>query len=137
MARIMKILQFSLLAALCFTSIYPFLQHMYVIKVSSLKNCDQALDEFRFKNVNDSTLKEVFYICNKDDLTLNVRTNKSINNYLQHSLETFYCSRPLRNLKVPRPYVALASFPGSGNTWTRLLIEAATGMNWVEHVLKS
>ena len=28
---------------------------------------------------------------------------------------------------MPGPYVALASFPGSGNTWLRYLLQQATG----------
>ncbi|XP_071448491.1 WSCD family member AAEL009094-like [Hetaerina americana] len=35
--------------------------------------------------------------------------------------------RPLRFLATPGPVVALASFPGSGNTWLRYLIQQATG----------
>ena len=40
------------------------------------------------------------------------------------------CSSPrreLRFLEPPGPVVALASFPGSGNTWTRHLLQQATG----------
>ncbi|XP_046387268.1 WSCD family member AAEL009094-like [Ischnura elegans] len=36
--------------------------------------------------------------------------------------------RPLRFLSPPGPVVALASFPGSGNTWLRYLIQQATGV---------
>ena len=34
---------------------------------------------------------------------------------------------PLRFSKHPLPRVALASFPGSGNTWVRHLVQQATG----------
>lgn len=97
---------------------------MYGIKDSTIKNCDQVWDEFQ--NINDRILKEEFDICIKDYVTLNDST--SIKNFLQQNVETIYCSMPLKTLEVPRPYVALASYPGSGNTWTRLLIERATGM---------
>jgi hypothetical protein len=35
--------------------------------------------------------------------------------------------QPLRFLEEPGPVVALASFPGSGNTWVRYLLQQATG----------
>lgn len=35
----------------------------------------------------------------------------------------------LRFLDDPGPVVALASFPGSGNTWVRYLLQQATGEN--------
>lgn len=35
--------------------------------------------------------------------------------------------RPLRYLSNPKPPVALVSFPGSGNTWLRYLLQQATG----------
>jgi hypothetical protein len=33
----------------------------------------------------------------------------------------------LRFLEQPGPVVALASFPGSGNTWVRYLLQQVTG----------
>ncbi|XP_063219231.1 WSCD family member AAEL009094 [Bacillus rossius redtenbacheri] len=36
--------------------------------------------------------------------------------------------RPLRFKRQPGPVVALASFPGSGNTWVRYLLQQATGI---------
>ena len=38
-----------------------------------------------------------------------------------------WCRLPLRLQPRPGPVVALASFPGSGNTWLRYLIQQATG----------
>ncbi|KAL4227546.1 hypothetical protein ACF0H5_012989 [Mactra antiquata] len=45
-------------------------------------------------------------------------------------VETIDChSRSIHFLQASNPpYVALASFPGSGNTWTRLLLEELTGI---------
>ncbi len=37
------------------------------------------------------------------------------------------CNAPLMLLHKPGPEVALASFPGSGNTWLRYLLQQATG----------
>ncbi|XP_077291690.1 WSCD family member AGAP003962 [Arctopsyche grandis] len=37
--------------------------------------------------------------------------------------------RPLRYLTDPKPPVALVSFPGSGNTWLRYLLQQATGIH--------
>jgi len=36
----------------------------------------------------------------------------------------------LRFLEKPGPVVALASFPGSGNTWVRYLLQQVTGGNY-------
>ncbi|KAL4218815.1 WSC domain-containing protein 1 [Mactra antiquata] len=38
------------------------------------------------------------------------------------------CRGNVTFLKTPKPFVALASFPGSGNTWTRQLLEDLTGV---------
>ncbi len=38
-----------------------------------------------------------------------------------------WCNAPLTLLHKPGPEVALASFPGSGNTWVRYLLQQATG----------
>ena len=38
-----------------------------------------------------------------------------------------WCNGPLKLLDPPGPLTALASFPGSGNTWVRYLIQHATG----------
>ena len=38
-----------------------------------------------------------------------------------------WCSGPLRFLDPPGPLTALASSPGSGNTWTRHLIQQFSG----------
>ncbi len=38
-----------------------------------------------------------------------------------------WCKTPLTLLDEPGPRVALASFPGSGNTWLRYLLQQATG----------
>jgi hypothetical protein len=38
-----------------------------------------------------------------------------------------WCNGPLKFLDPPGPLTALASFPGSGNTWARYLIQHATG----------
>ena len=40
-----------------------------------------------------------------------------------------WCRGPLRAKAPPGPAVALASFPGSGNTWLRYLLQQATGIN--------
>ena len=39
-----------------------------------------------------------------------------------------HCHRRLRFLNRTKPITALVSFPGSGNTWMRYLIEQATGI---------
>ena len=39
-----------------------------------------------------------------------------------------WCNGPIRYLDPPGPLTALASFPGSGNTWIRYLLQQATGI---------
>ena len=38
-----------------------------------------------------------------------------------------WCNGPIRYLDPPGPLTALASFPGSGNTWVRYLLQHSTG----------
>ena len=38
-----------------------------------------------------------------------------------------WCNGPLRYLNPPGPKTALASYPGSGNTWVRYLIQHISG----------
>ncbi|KAL4218585.1 WSC domain-containing protein 1 [Mactra antiquata] len=45
-----------------------------------------------------------------------------------NTTKQFECNRNIGYLKTTRPFVALASFPGSGNTWTRELLEDLTGI---------
>merc|ERR1719362_1825564 len=51
------------------------------------------------------------------------RTNVEIS----HNLSRKWCNGPLKFLDPPLPLTALASFPGSGNTWARYLIQQASG----------
>jgi hypothetical protein len=39
-----------------------------------------------------------------------------------------WCHKKLRFLNPPGPVTALASYPGSGNTWMRYLLQQATGI---------
>ena len=48
--------------------------------------------------------------------------------YFRYSNETpKWCNGPLKFLDPPGPITALASSPGSGNTWTRYLIQQISG----------
>ncbi|XP_060567514.1 WSCD family member GA21586-like [Ruditapes philippinarum] len=72
--------------------------------------------------------------CNEDWTELNVNDESALRKVVEVCLEnkegsyTSNCQIPLRYLSVAKPLVALASFPGSGNTWTRTLLETATGI---------
>lgn len=52
------------------------------------------------------------------------------NQFVERSFKYINCSMmsKLHFLDVPRPLIALISFPGSGNTWTRQIIEYVSGM---------
>ncbi|KAL4219273.1 WSC domain-containing protein 1 [Mactra antiquata] len=47
---------------------------------------------------------------------------------ISKTTKPYNCKSNIGFLKTARPFVALASFPGSGNTWTRELLEDLTGI---------
>ena len=69
--------------------------------------------------------------CPKDD------TSK----FLFDKSKTKWCRGPLKLIDPPGPVTALASWPGSGNTWMRYLLQQATGFVtgcvYVDHSLKN
>ena len=58
-------------------------------------------------------------------------TPRRLRSRIDHVIE--WCL-PLRMRPEPGPTVALASFPGSGNTWLRYLVQQSTGMEFDEVV---
>ena len=46
---------------------------------------------------------------------------------IKDKIKTKWCKGYLHFLDPPGPLTALASYPGSGNTWLRYLIQQATG----------
>jgi hypothetical protein len=103
---------------------YPFVRKHTVM---SFGGCSRAVNVNQYKIVKERDLLELINTCSKDGVNLN--GGKSNYDYLKRNLKNFNCSQSLRFLSAPRSLVALASFPGSGNTWTRQLIETATGKN--------
>ena len=59
--------------------------------------------------------------------------------FITHTLGE-WCNGPLQYLDPPGPKTALASYPGSGNTWVRYLIQHIsgyiTGSVYNDHSLK-
>ena len=47
---------------------------------------------------------------------------------IKDKINTKWCKGNLHFLDPPGPLTALASYPGSGNTWLRYLIQQATGI---------
>ena len=73
-------------------------------------------------NVFDSNIQSLFL----DDFR--VTNNQRIPPRKQRNgPQIDWCIHPLKLKPVPGPIVALASFPGSGNTWLRYLIQQASG----------
>ena len=53
------------------------------------------------------------------------RVTKDIDNRSELDRKLGYCQK--RRFEAGHPFTAIASYPGSGNTWTRFLIESVTG----------
>lgn len=58
----------------------------------------------------------------------NHKSHKTLSCVNQNDCGKAHCYRRLRFLNRTKPITALVSFPGSGNTWMRYLIEQATGV---------
>ena len=67
------------------------------------------------------TMKGRYLECMPKERSLNIAFNMS-------SSEVSPCRKSLRFLNGGRAVTALASFPGSGNTWVRYLLEQVTGV---------
>ncbi|XP_060575744.1 sialate:O-sulfotransferase 1-like [Ruditapes philippinarum] len=83
------------------------------------EGCSQAIHDNQYKIVEESSLKALLRLCSNNSVNLN--------SFLREKMKTFICNQSPEFLSTSRPLVALASYPGSGNTWTRQLIETATG----------
>jgi hypothetical protein len=85
----------------------------------TLEGCSQAIHNNQHQIVEESSMKALLQLCSKDSVNLNI--------FLRDKMKTLNCIQTPEFLSTARPLVALASYPGSGNTWTRQLIETATG----------
>jgi hypothetical protein len=103
------------------------LHYLFVKKdtIMTFGGCSRAVNVNQYKIVKKWALLKLIYVCFKNGVYL--KGSKSNYDFLKHSLMNFNCSKSLRFLSAPRSLVALASYPGSGNTWTRQLIETTTG----------
>ncbi|XP_045208456.2 WSC domain-containing protein 1-like [Mercenaria mercenaria] len=90
-------------------------------------SCKLLLNRYQHVNVRDSLLRKVVNLCSREGTSC--IDNRFKINYLKRNLWTFNCTQTWEYLRAPRPLVALASYQGSGNTWTRELIETATGLH--------
>ncbi|XP_045205635.2 WSCD family member CG9164-like [Mercenaria mercenaria] len=90
-------------------------------------SCKEAVTAYQFKKVNGNSLKGLVKTCMENGI--NLSDNRFKFDYLKRNLMGFSCSQSWEYLRVPKPLVALASYPGSGNTWTRELIETTTGLH--------
>ncbi len=73
------------------------------------------------KEVHEIRELEKEAIESKDDI------NEVYVELLDDKQHTNWCHGKLRLLNPPGPLTALASFPGSGNTWLRYLLQQASG----------
>lgn len=89
--------------------------------------CKKLLYQYRNISLNDKFLQVLAEVCSVSGQD---RTESIIDKqYLDGALRNVSCStaKP-KYLNQSGPYVALASYPGSGNTWTRVLLESITGV---------
>lgn len=89
-------------------------------------DCKTLVLNYRYKRVTEHRLKTLVGNCKK-----HITDGFLSSNILKDTFEDFEdsCPKQWKFLEKPRPLVALASYPGSGNTWNRELIETTTGIH--------
>ncbi|XP_053406089.1 uncharacterized protein LOC128559085 isoform X2 [Mercenaria mercenaria] len=106
----------------CIANWYPRMQNKG--KESNINECVTLIQQNLYENVTDKLLKNMM---NKCFLTGIMHKTVLFNiSFIEEFVQNFSCPSA-KYLSTQRPLVALASYPGSGNTWTRELIEAITG----------
>lgn len=99
---------------------------------SRKSSCNNLVQEYQYLNVTDNLLAKLQGTCSK-----NKTGNMLSNSFLEESILKLTCPRSAGWMDVKRPLVALASYPGSGNTWTRQLIETITGNIRIQYICMS
>lgn len=93
------------------------------------KTCTAFLQESLNIVIDDAFFKKLAKYCFTNNTGQNNMEQFFDADFLRNHLANTSCeARKLHFLENPKPLVALASFPGSGNTWTRELLEAITGI---------
>ena len=92
-------------------------------------NCTQKVNHFAHSAVNNATLVTMFEVCLDAGNTNTEIDSEAFNALFQHRIFNNIKCEPITPTfsNVSTEKVALASFPGSGNTWARHLIEQITG----------
>lgn len=99
-----------------------------LLDTSSNTSCKHLLLRYLDVPIDDKLLSMLPQQCFSKDKSSD-KLAKILDIFVGSNLKELQCSMSIPTfLDVPRPLVALASFPGSGNTWTRLILEALTGM---------
>lgn len=90
------------------------------------EDCRMLLQQVRNREVTDTSLQTLLVNCHD-----HIRDGLFQSEFLGEVLKDFEekCSSKRQFLAEARPLIALASYPGSGNTWNRELIEATTGIH--------
>ncbi|XP_045215816.1 WSCD family member CG9164-like [Mercenaria mercenaria] len=103
---------------------YSYPRILNEIKESNVNECVPMIQQNLHEEVTDTLLKNVITKCMHSGVIAKpVLFNMSV---IKEFMSNLSCPSATF-LKTPRPLVALASYPGSGNTWTRELIEVVTG----------
>ena len=96
---------------------------------------DRPLSENVIGHLQDACIGNTSELKNRKDMSIETLFSRIFenNNFPNVTCRTREAGPP----DVDRGLVALASFPGSGNTWTRHLLEQLTGQSYlmVEHQL--
>lgn len=103
--------------------------HKYVRTLSSSQIKD-VLGQMEVSNLTTRKSQENFLQCTGIRLLRKLRGKKLKCKHLSSSLSIPQSCQHCKNMSFQStgPVVALASFPGSGNSWVRQLLESATGI---------
>ena len=80
--------------------------------------CKEFIQNNLNVQVTDSNLHSLLMVC---------KTNKIRNAVINEIVGNIECNPNVSLSEIKKPLVALASFPGSGNTMTRRIVEILTG----------
>ena len=91
-------------------------------------NCSKIVHHYAHSAVNNNALVTMFKPCLDDVNTTEINTETFNALFQPRIFDDIKCESVVPTFSnVSTEKVALASFPGSGNTWTRHLIEQITG----------
>ena len=95
------------------------------VKNLSSSQTEYVLDQMGISNLTLQSSRVGFLLCGRKSLLKQLK-GKQLNSSLNMSSTSHHCKN--MSFKSSGPSIALASYPGSGNSWVRQLLESATGI---------